>query len=82
MFVPAGLIQSALSLHNSSEGIFELLDMEEFRSMFNIPIPEDNKVFNLTNLLTCIVLSGVSAGKMCNMSVDSIYLTFDDEIVK
>lgn len=79
MFVPKGLIQSSLDLNNTTEGIFELLDMEEFRSMFHIPIPDENKVFNLTNLLTCIVLSAVSSGKMCNMSVDSVYLTINDE---
>lgn len=33
-------------------------------------------------MLTCIVLSGVSAGKMCNMSVDSVYITLDDETIK
>lgn len=36
MFVPRSLIESAISLNNGSSGIFNLLDMDEFRSMFNL----------------------------------------------
>lgn len=72
MFVPQSLVESAINLNDKNSTIFDLLDMDSFRSMFNLVYEDSDKVFNLTNLLTCIVLSGVSAGKMCNMSVDSV----------